>query len=77
MKDTHLAEQDHSHPAAFSFGDLRSKFSEQGINIAPLDVGARWMREDRGKGALLLSLHHLMVLFVSTECNVTGESGGK
>ena len=77
MKNTHLAEHDHRYPAAFSFGDLRAKISEQGFNISPWDVGACWMREDRRKGALLRSFHHRMVLFFSTERNVTGESDGK
>ena len=77
MKNAQLAEQDHCYPAAFSFRNLSPEFSKQGFNIAPLDVGACWMREDRGKGAMLRSFHHLMVLFFSTERYVTGESGGK
>ena len=77
MKNPHLAEQDYRYPAALSFSNLSAEFSKQGFNIPPLDVGACWMREDRRKGALLRSFHHPMVLFFSTERNVTGESDGK
>ena len=72
MENMPLAEHDHRYPAALSFGNLSTEFSKQGFNIAPSDVGTCWMREDRGKGAMLRSFHHLMVLFFSTECNVTG-----
>ena len=77
MKNTHLAEHDYRYPAALSFGNLSAEFSKQGFNIPPLDVGACWMREDRGKGALLRAFHQRIVLFFSTVRNVPVESEGK
>jgi len=52
-----LTEENHCNSTSFPFADLSTKFSKQGFNFAPVDVGADWAREDRLKGLLVPSLH--------------------
>ena len=67
MEDAHLAKEDNGNPAPFAFCHLRTQLGEQRLNIAPLNVAATRMRKDQLKGALVLSLHNIMVPPSDTE----------
>ena len=66
MKDTHFIEQDDSYTAAFPFTDFGPKLLQKPFNVAPLNIGTDWMSADCFKRSLMLSLHVLMVLQIST-----------
>lgn len=57
MKDTYFFKQHHRYTAAFSLADLGTQFFKQSVNVAPLDVGARWSGENKFERALVFSLH--------------------
>jgi len=57
MEDPDLTEQNNSDATALAFAHLCTKLSEERFNVAPLDVGARRMGEQRCKRALVLLLH--------------------
>jgi hypothetical protein len=46
MEDPHLIEQNDCNAASFTLNDLPPKFSEERLNIHPLDVATGWMREE-------------------------------
>ncbi len=48
MKYMHLSEQDDSNPRTCPFLNFSAKRAEQGLNIVPLNIRRRRMREDRG-----------------------------
>ena len=56
MKHAHFAKQNDGHPASLPLADLRAQFAKQSLDVAPLDVRARGMREDRGQRTLVLAL---------------------
>lgn len=66
MKNPHFVEQDDSYPTTFTLADFSPKFLEKRFDIFPLDVCAGRMREDKLKGALVLSPHAEMVPQIST-----------
>ena len=66
MKDTHFIEQDDSYTAAFPFTDFGPKLLQKPFNVAPLNIGTDRMSADCFKRSLMLSLHVLMVLQIST-----------
>ena len=57
MEDTHLAEENYSHAATFSLGDLCAEFSKEGFDVAPLNIGAGRMGEHEFERASVLPLH--------------------
>lgn len=61
MEDTHFVEQDNSDTASFAFDDFGSEFSEERLDVAPLNVRADGMSANRLQSPLMLSLHTLMV----------------
>ena len=67
MKNANLIKQDDSHTTAFALADLRAKFYEERLNVAPLHIAACRASEDQFKGALMLSLHFHMVPYSGTD----------
>ena len=61
VKYTHLIEQDYSHAASLPLTNFRPQFFEEGFDVAPPEVPAGWMCEDRFERALALALHCYMV----------------
>ena len=57
VENANFLKQENSHTAAFALADLRAKFYEERLNIAPLKVTAGRASEDQFKSALMLSLH--------------------
>jgi len=57
----HFTEQDYRHPRTFPLLDICTHGLEQGLDVPPLDIGGRWVREDRGKGLGVLSFHRGIV----------------
>ena len=57
MENPDLTEENDSDSATFSFEDLCAKLPEQGFDVPPLNVGARWMGEQKCERALMLPLH--------------------
>jgi hypothetical protein len=46
MKNPHLIKQKDRNPATCPFFNFRTQFNEQGFNITPLDIAARWSRKN-------------------------------
>jgi hypothetical protein len=53
----YLAEQEHTDAGAFAFRDLGTQFDEQGLDVAPLNVGRGWSRIDRFERASVFLFH--------------------
>lgn len=70
MKDANLAEQYYCDSTTFTLGNLRPKFDKQCLNVAPLDIGARWTGKNEFKRTLGRSLHRAMVPKSSTDIQV-------
>ena len=62
MKDANLFKQDNSYTTSFALANLCAQFPKQAFNVAPFDIGTRWMREDCIERALTFALHSKMVL---------------
>ena len=61
VEDTNLLKQNDGNSASFAFSDIRAKLHEEGFDISPLDVCARWPSEDQFQCPLMPSFHRSMV----------------
>ena len=66
MKNPDLSEQNNRNAATRPFTDLTAELLEKCLNIPPGQISACRTSEDQLKGALVLSLHMVMVLRKST-----------
>lgn len=66
MKYLHFTEQDYRYARAFPFFDIRAKGSEQHFDIAPLNIGGCWMRENGDKRFGVLTFHFRIVSLCDT-----------
>jgi len=57
MKNPHLIKQKDRNPAARPLFNFRTQFNEQGFNITPLDIAARWSRKNQLNSPLIPSFH--------------------
>ena len=51
-----LPEENHRDPATFPLADLGPKLNKQGLDVAPVDIGAHRAGKDGLKGLLVLPL---------------------
>ncbi len=61
VKYPYLIKQEYRNPAASPLFDLSTKLNKQGLNLTPLNVRARWSREDQLDRSLAPSLHQKIV----------------
>lgn len=57
MKHAHLPKQKYRHAAPGALFDFCTQLNEQGFNIPPLDIRARWPRKNQIDKSLVLLLH--------------------
>ena len=57
MKNSNFVKQDNSNATALSLGHFSTKFYEQSLYVAPLDVPAFPPSKDQVEGALVLPFH--------------------
>ena len=57
MEDTHFVEKKNGNSTSLAFTDVGAKASEEGLDVLPSDVRARWMRENCVECSLMGALH--------------------
>lgn len=69
MKDPHLIKQKDRNPTTCPLFNFCTLFNEKALNIAPLDIAARWPRKNQFNNSLMPTFHQAIVPFSGTECN--------
>ena len=59
MEDTHFVEKKNGHSTSLALTDFGTKADEEGFDILPSDVRARWVREHCVECSLMGALHAL------------------
>ena len=59
MEDTHFVEKNNGNSTSLAFTDVGAKAGEEGFDVPPSDVRARWVRENCVECSLMGALHAL------------------
>jgi hypothetical protein len=57
VENPHLIKQKDRNPTARAFFNLSPQFNEKALNIAPLNIAARWPRKNQFNNSLMPTLH--------------------
>jgi len=66
MENPNFAKQNDRNSAARPLTDIPNKLLKEGFDVLPLQAAAYGTRKDQLKGALVLPLHPVIVLYSST-----------
>ena len=59
MENTHFVEKKNGNSTSLAFSDLGAEAGEEGFDVLPSDVRARWVRKNRFQCSLMGALHVL------------------